>query len=100
MIVVFVSDADKKRVRKVLWQQEPDLVVARSWFDNGLVQEEAMAEDTLLQAIDSMGIYSHAHPAEVDDLESAFKYLGKSADLVETLPEANISNGGEPEQPN
>jgi hypothetical protein len=73
--------------------------VSRIWRNDGSVTEKALAADTLIDAIDAQGLYSPTYPAEVDDLRSAFKYLGKAADLVETLPEVDLSNAGQPNSP-
>lgn len=95
MIVVFVFDGDRNRVREVMWQKAEDLVVSRIWHHNGSTVDEAQSADTLYEATTSRGSYSPTYPVEVEDLRSAFKYLGKSADLVETLPEADFSNAGQ-----
>lgn len=88
MKVLFVSS--QGRTRAVVWQREPDLVMARVWYDNGTTEDKICDSDTLYQAIDEWGgLYSAVHIAEVDDLRSAFKYLGKASDLAETLPEVS-----------
>lgn len=99
MLVVFVFDGDHDRVREVMWQKAENLVVSRVWSDDGSIAEKALSADNLIQAIDAQGLYSPTYPTEVDDLRSAFKYLGKAADLVETLPEVDLSNGGQPTSP-
>jgi len=99
MLVVFVFDGDRNRVREVMWQEADNLVVSRVWREDGTVTEKALGADNLAGAIDRQGLYSPTYPTEVDDLRSAFKYLGKAADLVETLPEADISNVGQSASP-
>ena len=93
MLVVFVFDGDHDRVREVIWQKAENLVVSRIWRSDGSIVEKAKVADTLIGAIDATGLYSSTYPAEVDDIRSAFKYLGKAADLVETLPEVDLSYG-------
>lgn len=99
MLVVFVFDNDHDRVREVMWQKADNLVVSRIWRDDGSTFEKAQAADDLVGAVDAQGLYSPTYPAEVDDLRSAFKYLGKAADLVETLPEVDLSNAGQSTSP-
>lgn len=91
MLVIFVFDGDHDRVREVIWQKAETLVVSQQWFPDGTTKETVLAADDLFQALKERGgLYSSCHPAEVGDLRSAFKYLGKSADLVETLPDVDI----------
>jgi len=97
VLVIFVFDGDRDRVREVIWQKAENLVVSKHWFQDGTVKDEVLAADNLLQALDERGgIYSVCHPAEVGDLRSAFKYLGKSADLVETLPDVDLTTAIQP----
>lgn len=97
MLVIFVFDGDRDRVREVIWQKAETLVVSRQWFPDNTFKEEVLAADDLQQALDErVGIYSPCHPAEVGDLRSAFKYLGKSADLVETLPDVDLAAAAQP----
>lgn len=89
MNVLFVST--QGRTRAVIWQQDVDIVLARVWHDNGTTEDKICDSDTLYEAIDEWGgLYSGVHVAEVDDLRSAFKYLGKASDLAETLPEVSV----------
>lgn len=88
MRVLFVSS--QGRTRAVVWQKDVDIVLARVWYDNGTTEDKICDSDTLFDAIDEWGgLYSGVHIAEVDDLRSAFKYLGKASDLAETLPEVS-----------
>lgn len=97
MLVIFVFDGDRDRVRGVIWQKAENLVVSRQWFPDGTTKDNVLVADNLLQALDErQGIYSPCHPAEVGDLRSAFKYLGKSADLAETLPNVDLATAIQP----
>lgn len=89
MNVLFVSSMG--RTRAIVWQRAADIVMARVWYDNGTTEDKICDSDTLFQAVDEWGgLYSGVHIAEVDDLRSAFKYLGKASDLAETLPEVSV----------
>mgnify|MGYP001585861285 CR=1 FL=1 len=97
MLVIFVFDGDRDRVREVIWQKAETLVVSRQWFPDNTFNDDVLVADDLLQALDERGgIYSPCYPAEVGDLRSAFKYLGKSADLVETLPDVDLATAIQP----
>jgi hypothetical protein len=97
MLVIFVFDGDRDRTREVIWQKAEGLVVSKQWFPDGVVRDTVLAADDLVQALEERGgIYSPCHPAEVGDLRSAFKYLGKSADLAETLPDVDIATAVQP----
>ena len=88
MNVLFVSS--QGRTRAVVWQRDTDIVLARVWYDNGKTEDKICDSDTLYDAIKEWGgLYSGVHIAQVDDLRSAFKYLGKASDLAETLPEVD-----------
>jgi hypothetical protein len=97
VLVIFVFDGDRDRVREVIWQKAEALVVSRQWYPDNTFKEDVLVADDLLQALDERGgLYSVCHPAEVGDLRSAFKYLGKSADLVETLPDVDLATAIQP----
>jgi hypothetical protein len=86
--VLFISSMG--RTRGVAWQRDVDIVLHRVWYDNGTTEDKICDSDTLFEAIRELGgLYSHVHIAEVVDLRSAFKYLGKASDLAETLPEVS-----------
>lgn len=91
MHVVFVFDSND-RTRRVMWVNEGDsCVMARIMKDDGSVADEKVGCSGLHDAMRRYGgAYTPMYPAEVGDLRSAFKYLGKAADLVETLPEAHV----------
>lgn len=97
MLVIFVFDGDHDRVREVIWQKAETLVVSKQWFPDGTFKDSVLAADDLIQAQEERcGSYSPCYPAEVGDLRSAFKYLGKSADLVETLPDVDLAAAVQP----
>jgi hypothetical protein len=97
MLVIFVFDGDRDRVREVIYQKAENLVASRQWFPNGTTKDTVLAADDLVQALEERGgMYSPCHPTEVDDLRSAFKYLGKSADLAETLPDVDLFRAIQP----
>ena len=88
MKVVFVSE--NGRTNAVLWQKGAGVVMARVLFNSGKTEDQVCDSDTLYRAADEWsGSYSSVHVSEVDDLRSAFKYLGKASDLAETLPEVS-----------
>jgi hypothetical protein len=92
MVVIFVFDGDRDRVREVIYQKADNLVASRQWLSDGSLKDTVLAADDLIQAMEERGgLYSPCHPAEVEDLRSAFKYLGKSADLAETLPDVDLA---------
>jgi len=89
MKILFVSA--NGRTHAVVWQKDVDIVLARVLYDNGKTEDKICDSDTLYDAVDEWGgLYSSVHIAEVDDLRSAFKYLGKASDLAETLPEVSV----------
>lgn len=91
MKVVFVSE--NGRTHAVLWQKGPGLVMSRVMFEDGKTEDQVCDSDTLRAATrEWSGSYSAVHVAEVDDLRSAFKYLGKASDLAETLPEVSAND--------
>lgn len=86
MKICFASE--NGRTNAVIWQKDVDVVMARVIFNNGTTEDRICDADTLYDAVKEWsGSYSTVHIAEVDDLRSAFKYLGKASDLAETLPE-------------
>jgi len=88
MNVVFVFD-DEGRVRRVMWNED-GAVKSRTLYGDGSMGDKNLGHSGLHSAMHKVGGYSSAYSAEVDDLRSAFQYLGKAADLVETLPEVNV----------
>ena len=91
MVVIFLFKPDYSRVVEVFWE-EGGGVKSKILREDGVVETR---DDDTKDLHDTMmrvgGPYTPMYPAEVDDLRLAFKYLGKAADLVETLPEASIA---------
>lgn len=93
--VVFGYGPDFSRVVSVYWQDDEG-VKGKHIRNNGEVFEKSYRYSSLRQCIDDVsGTYSPVRPAQVEDLRSAFKYLGKSSELADMLPEAQIE--GEPQ---
>lgn len=85
MKVFFVFSQD--RTRAVAWQQDKTTVMVRVIDQAGKTRDERAESLSLYDAMKEWGgTYSTLHIVEVEDLRSAFKYLGKSSDLAETLP--------------
>ena len=90
MIVVFGFDSSRSRVIEVIWEDD-GVVKSRMLLSDGSTKEEVTDAVDLKEAMNEFGgAYAPMYPAEVDDLRSAFKYLGKASDLAETLPEAEL----------
>jgi len=90
MNVLFRYSPDFTKVNAVYWENEG--VVRRKFLrSDGEVLEADVEKGSLANICDRVG-GSHIvlYAAVVDDLRSAFQYLGKASDLVELLPEADI----------
>jgi hypothetical protein len=98
MKVLIVSSIDTGRVEQIIWQEGVKLVAEKTMYKDGTVEEDATYHDTLLDAANEInGSYSIWRLVDVADLRSAEKYLGKSSDLVNTLPELDIHAPDEPD---
>lgn len=92
MKVLFGFDTGHAKVVEVLWEEDGE-VMTRMLRSDGSIKDDSTGIYGLASALVELGgAYSPMYPAEVDDLRSAFQYLGKAADLVETLPEASLGN--------
>lgn len=93
MNVVFVFDGND-RTRQVMWHDEKSgCVKVRMMKDDDSISEDVVSCNGLYDAMRRYGgAYMPMYPAEVDDLRSAFKYLGKASDLAEMLPQANVTD--------
>lgn len=91
MTVLFGYSLDFEHVTTVYWEQD-GIVKMRVLRGSGMAEEDMPEYQTLaqLKADLGRGVYV-MYPAVVGDLRSAFKYLGKSTDLVETLPEVDLA---------
>lgn len=86
MKVMFGYNADCDRIDSVYWETE-DGVEARALLSDGTFRDEKLKYGKLSDAYRRMrGSFNPFYVTEVDDVRSAFKYLGKASDLVETLP--------------
>ncbi len=91
MNVLFRYSPDFTKVNAVYWETEEGAVKRKYLRSDGTVLQDDVDMSTLAQICNRVG-GSHIamYPAVVDDLRSAFQYLGKASDLVELLPEAPI----------
>lgn len=90
---------------KVIFGYSPadDIVSSVYWKDSGLIQDKTLRTDGVtvdhvLNATSLWWVLQHrssshwwVYAAEVEDVRSAFKYLGKSIDLVFLLPDAKLN---------
>lgn len=91
MKVLFAYTPDFKRIEGVIWAEETGEVVERILMPNGSTKQRTLNFASLLDARNQLGRSMYPlYPAEIGDLRSAFKYLGKASDLVELLPEAEL----------
>ena len=91
MDVLFRYSPDFTKVQSVYWQGEDGKVMRKVLRADGSVAEEPIDWPDLATVCNRIaGAHTPMYPAVVDDLRSAFQYLGKASDLVETLPEADI----------
>jgi hypothetical protein len=97
MKVLIVSSVDTGKVTQILWH-DVDCVSSKTLYRDGTQEEKATYYATLLDAANEMGNgYSVSRLVDVADIRSAEKYLGKSSDLVNTLPEQDIYAPDEPD---
>jgi len=77
-----------------MWEDDGGTCIkSRTLFSDDSVKEELVTCKGLRDAMRLYaGPYTPMYPAEVDDLRSAFKYLGKASDLAEMLPQAHVSD--------
>ena len=97
MKVIFKYDMDAGIVKGVMYENEDGQAAGKVMRNDGSIHDMSTlgrsvkgkpASFSLYDAfIERGGAYNPLYPAEVDDLRTAFKYLGKSVDLVKTLPE-------------
>lgn len=93
MRVVFGFDASYDRVVQVYWEGDQGEVMVRTRKQDGSSFDRSLGCCGLQKVMmEYSSPYSPLYPAEIDDVRSAFKYLGKAADLAETLPEADLGD--------
>ena len=91
-LVMFGYSEDGSKVSSVAWDADGRLMM-KELHGNEMVRQEVPDVETiddLYQATLNSGV--GACLARVDDVRSAFKYIGKSKDLAELLPEPARSN--------
>lgn len=94
MKVIF--GADHEHVFEVYWDEGGE-IKNRVLMTDGSTEDHEVQCDFLSDVLRTHGSsYIHYYAVEVDDVRVAFKYLGKAADLVATLPEVSLA---EPEPP-
>ena len=91
MIVVFEFTMDRGRVQAVHWE-EGGCMVGKTLMQDGSIRDERREHCTDLSELtrEVAGGQGQAYTAEVDDVRSAMKYLGKAADLAMMLPHVNV----------
>ena len=91
MQVIFIMSMDGSRVDSVSWQDGGSFT-GRTMMDDGSIKTNDYDENYvhLADVAQDAGSHTQVYGAEVDDIRSALKYLGKSPDLVKMLPSVNI----------
>jgi hypothetical protein len=91
MQIIFTMSMDGSRVDSASWQ-EGGTFTGRTLMDDGSIKVNDYDENYvhLSDIAREAGSHTQVYAAEVDDVRSALKYLGKSPDLVEMLPSVNI----------
>ena len=96
--VLFGYSGDLRTVASVYWQ-DGDTDKHRVLKTDGTIVDREFHEPTLAAVKNRYGRSMHPlHAAEVDDLRSAFKYLGKASDLIELLPEVDLEDAEQPDK--
>jgi 3-mercaptopyruvate sulfurtransferase SseA len=96
MKFLITSSVETGRVDQILWK-EGDIVVSKTLYRDGTQEKRTTYHATLFDAAGEMGNgYSSSRLVDVADVRSAEKYLGKSSDLVNALPEQDIYAPDEP----
>jgi len=94
--VLFVINSAYDQVVAVAWEQKGGVMVRKSHPSKAFVDVEMDGVASLREAMITYGgAYSPMYPAVVSDVRSFFKYIGKSPDLVELLPKAELELDGE-----
>ena len=98
-MVMFGYSGDFQKIWSVYYMKD-DQVSVRRLMDNGSIQEQPLGYSDIPSAY--YGMNSTMNPlyvADIDDERSAFKYLGKSSDLIHLLPEADLGIPDQQETP-
>ena len=92
-VLLGYSPSDAK-IFSVHWKDDNGELHERMVKSDGSSKEEIMTRSSLKWALDHLSSSHYCmYPAIVGDIRTAFKYLGKSADLAFLLPEAEIDDG-------
>ena len=98
MKVLFGYSADFSKISAVCWQTEDGEVVERVLRIDGSTKDYVHPHETIEDMWKHVGaVMDLMYPAEVDDIRTALKYLGKSSDLVELLPKATFDAVRQPD---
>lgn len=91
MDVLFVFDSGQGRIIAVIWEDDGKCRMRKLDSRTSFKDEDLDDVDSLRNAVLIYGgPYSPMYPARVNDLRSAFQYIGKSSDLVKLLPTAEV----------
>jgi hypothetical protein len=78
-------------IDSVFWQTpDADHAMVRTLRSDGVITDKALNHDLswVMNRLSSSQYWMYA--AQLDDVRTAYKYLGKNPDLVELLPEAEF----------
>lgn len=91
MVIVFDISTQTHKVRGVYWE-EGESFAGKHLVSDGSLEDISMPGPMHISELvrELAGGQGHAYPAEVDDIRSGLKYLGKSSDLAEMLPQVDV----------
>ncbi len=91
MVVIFEFTMDGERVEGVHWE-ENGCMVGKNLMQDGSLRDSRREHCPHMSELarEVAGGWGHIYSAEVDDIRSALKYLGKSTDLVKLLPFVDV----------
>jgi hypothetical protein len=79
------------KISSVYWKDSnTGEVTQRTLRTDGTVTDKVMTQNLYFVLTRISSSHYWTYPAVVNDIRTAFKYLGKNPDLVELLPEAEI----------
>jgi hypothetical protein len=91
MTVMFGYSGDFSKVSAVYYIDDEGMVAVRRLMSDGKIAQEELPYDSLQAAHDDLrSSMNPLYVAQVNDVRTAFKYLGKSSELIELLPEAEL----------
>lgn len=98
-MVMFGYSGDFQKVWSVYYMKDGQVAVRRL-MDDGATQNQDLGYADIPSAYyDMNSTMNPLYVADVDDERSAFKYLGKSSDLIHLLPEADLGTPDQQETP-